>query len=192
MPGARPMLGARLFRSRRRGFAGDGRGVAATEFALVAPLLLLLYVGTVDATHGFNFYKKLDNCTTTIGDLVARLDPVNAADIRAVMNVRYSMLPVFKEKSLKIRVTNVLVETADKAVVKWSVGENTAPLAKGVAVDLPPSLRSEVGSLFVMTEMDYAYEFLGSSYGLQGPMPLRAVVYGQARSRAGMDCADCS
>ncbi len=57
---------------RIRGFSRDTRGVAAVEFALILPLLLLLYIGSVEATLLYTTDRGVATIASTVADLVAR------------------------------------------------------------------------------------------------------------------------
>ena len=55
--------------------ASDERGVAAVEFALILPFLLLLFLGTIEASSLITVDRRVNVISGTVGDLVARTDP---------------------------------------------------------------------------------------------------------------------
>lgn len=68
------------FLGRLRRFARDVRAVAAVEFALILPPLLLLYLGTIEGSSLITVDRRVELISGSIGDLVARWDP-EAGDI---------------------------------------------------------------------------------------------------------------
>ncbi len=50
----------------------DKRGVAAVEFALLAPFLTLLALGAFEVPRAILIYQKVGRATTTVGDLVSQ------------------------------------------------------------------------------------------------------------------------
>jgi Flp pilus assembly protein TadG len=62
----------RKFPARLLAFLCDRRGVAAIEFAFIAPLLILLYFGTVDATNWYMTHRKLVLAGATLADLTTQ------------------------------------------------------------------------------------------------------------------------
>lgn len=53
-------------------FARDQKGLAAIEFALIAPLLLLIYFGAVDLTNWYMAHRRLVVAGSTIADLTTQ------------------------------------------------------------------------------------------------------------------------
>ncbi len=57
-----------------RRFAGATRGVAAVEFALILPLMLLLYLGSAETTQAVMASRKASMAARTLSDLVSQQD----------------------------------------------------------------------------------------------------------------------
>ncbi|WP_196260552.1 TadE/TadG family type IV pilus assembly protein [Pelagibacterium limicola] len=60
-------------RTRAAAFALAQAGVAAVEFALLVPILLLVYLGAVDLSQGLDADRKLAQLTHTIGDVSSQM-----------------------------------------------------------------------------------------------------------------------
>ena len=64
---------APLFRlARARRLLRNERGIAAVEFALILPIMLVLWLGGVEVTGALSVDRRLNNLASSIGDLVAR------------------------------------------------------------------------------------------------------------------------
>ncbi|GAB1717951.1 MAG: hypothetical protein NTAFB05_29930 [Nitrobacter sp.] len=55
-----------------RNFWVDDRAVAAVEFAILVPFMLLLYVGGVELANGLAISVKVSETAHTVADLVSR------------------------------------------------------------------------------------------------------------------------
>ncbi|MGE0004896.1 MAG: TadE/TadG family type IV pilus assembly protein [Parvibaculaceae bacterium] len=65
-----------------RNFIRDRKGVAAVELALVAPLLLLLYFGTVDLANWYMAHRRLVVAGSTVADLTTQTkEQISKTDI---------------------------------------------------------------------------------------------------------------
>jgi Flp pilus assembly protein TadG len=57
---------------RARSFRADVAGVAAIEFALLVPLLLMMTFGTIELSRAVIVHKRFERATAMVGDLVSR------------------------------------------------------------------------------------------------------------------------
>jgi Flp pilus assembly protein TadG len=55
-----------------RSFIGDRRGLAAIEFAVIVPVLVLAYFGTVDIANWYMAHRRLVVAGSTIADLTTQ------------------------------------------------------------------------------------------------------------------------
>lgn len=63
---------SRIFPARLLDFLRDPGGVAAIEMAFIAPLLLLLYFGTVDLANWYMAHRRLVVAGSTLADLTTQ------------------------------------------------------------------------------------------------------------------------
>lgn len=75
----------RKLADRLRSFRRDRNGFAAFEFAIIAPILILLYFGTVDLANWYMAHRKLVVAGSTIADLTTQSQgQVTASGINAL------------------------------------------------------------------------------------------------------------
>ncbi len=83
-------------------FAKNSRGVAAVEFALIAPILLILFVGTVEISLLVSVDRKLSRTSSTIADLIAQGEDFNSTsgqqDLRAIFGVTERIMYPYSSK----------------------------------------------------------------------------------------------
>ena len=79
--------------SRRFGrLASDERGVSAVEFALLLPLMLTLYLGTVEVSQGIAADRKVTLTARTVADLVAQVSSINNTDMTNSLNAAAAVI----------------------------------------------------------------------------------------------------
>ena len=107
-----------------RRFRSSERGVAAVEFALILPLLLLLYFGSMEAAALFTADKRVNSVSATIGDLTSQWDPddgkLPTATLTDYFYASTGIIAPYSTVGLKIVVSLVQVKVDGTTKVLWS------------------------------------------------------------------------
>jgi Flp pilus assembly protein TadG len=102
-------------RRRRTGFAADRRGVAAVEFAMVLPIMLVMLFGVIEITSGVTAGRKLSMATRTLSDLVSRDDTIDNALLTTVFAVGGQMMAPHAPTQLAATISEIkLTKETDK------------------------------------------------------------------------------
>jgi Flp pilus assembly protein TadG len=150
-----------------RRLARDRSGAAYIEMALLAPVLLLMYCGSYVVSDMVTCGRKVSLTARTITDLASQYGSVTTADLSAVMtNAKYVLAP-YDSTISSLRISEVQVTDASHAKVVWSQAQNATALAVGTSVTLPTNMapalmipstsNGNIGGMFVMGEISYAY-----------------------------------
>lgn len=107
----------------------DRRGVAAIEFAFIAPLLLAMYFVTMEVSQGIETSKKVSRIGSMVADLVAQQQDVTPDRLKAIMQIGQATLQPYNRSDPTIIITEIEItgDTPPKAKVFWS-----RKLVKGV------------------------------------------------------------
>jgi Flp pilus assembly protein TadG len=172
----------RLFQSvkHRLGcLAGDERGVSAVEFAMLLPLMLVLYLGTVEVSQGIGADRKVTLTARTVGDLVAQVSSMSNSDMTNSLNAATAVMAPFPTGNLKVTVTSVSIDGNGNATVDWSDSYNGTARSKGSTVTLPSALVVNNSSL-IWSEVQYSYTpTIG--YVVSGTLTLKDQIYMRPR-----------
>ncbi len=164
---------------RVRRFSGDERGVSAVEFAMLLPLMLTLYLGTVEISQGISADRKVTLTTRTVADLVSQVASINNAEMLNSLNAASAVMAPYPVAKLKVVVTSVAVDAQGKATVAWSDTLNGTARSKGATVTLPTALNVPNSSL-IWSEVQYAYTpTIG--YLVSGTLTLKDQIYMRPR-----------
>lgn len=98
---------ARVVRASKR-FGADARGIAAVEFAFIAPILLVMLVGAVEITRAVSIDRRLSVVTNMIADLVARETKLTGADVEAIYDIAEQVMAPFDASELKLSIIPVM------------------------------------------------------------------------------------
>jgi Flp pilus assembly pilin Flp len=90
-----------------RDFGQDVRGIAAVEFGFIAPIMLVMLLGTVELTRALSIDRRFNLVTTTVADLVTREESLTATDVRAIYEVAAQIMRPYEVSPLKISIIPV-------------------------------------------------------------------------------------
>jgi Flp pilus assembly protein TadG len=106
-------------------FRRGERGVAAVEFAFIAPIMILLFVGTLELSSGISVNRKLSRLSSTLSDLVTQSQNLDAAAVQDIMKAAAKVIHPYDEAKVKIVLTGINIDAANAAKVEWSCAMNT-------------------------------------------------------------------
>jgi Flp pilus assembly protein TadG len=135
----------------------DRQGMAALEFAFVAPIMIGLYVGAVEFGNALTIERRTSEVASTAADLVAQAKSVSRADLNDIASTAQLILYPFNSTPLKIVLSSVVADPNNNTKVAWSYATGGAsPLAVGTAVAVPPGL-TQANSSVIMAQITYAF-----------------------------------
>jgi Flp pilus assembly protein TadG len=139
-----------------RRISHDERGASVVEFALLLPLMVTLYLGTVEVSQGIAIDRKLTLTARTVADLVSQVSTINDAGMNDIMAASTAVMYPYSTNTLKVTVTSVKIDSNSKATVDWSDSFNGTPRAKGSTVTVPAALVVP-NSWLIWSEVEYLY-----------------------------------
>ena len=83
----------------------DQRGVAALEFALMAPLLLSMYFVTMEVAQAIETNKKVGRVSSMVADLVTQQQTITKSELEAIMSIGESTLQPYDRSKPTIIIT---------------------------------------------------------------------------------------
>lgn len=142
----------------------DTRGVAAVEFAVIVPLMLVMFFGTIEFSSAVAVDRKLSLVAQGLADLVSRSKTVTDVDFTNFNLIANAMLTPYSATPLHATITEIYIDTATgNGHAQWSKGY--APRTAGSTVPVPADLiaRDSVtnavlpNQYLIFTEAKYLY-----------------------------------
>lgn len=146
--------------SRLRLLLRDTRGLAALEFALILPMMVVVLFGSVELTEVLTTKSRVENTAAAMADVVSRDTVIEDDEINDLWAASGTLMYPNSAVPLKLRVTSVQVETPTRAVVLWSEGHNGYTARSAGSVMSAPSLPAGLmipGTSVIVAETDYRY-----------------------------------
>jgi Flp pilus assembly protein TadG len=179
-----------------RRFGRDRTGVGAIEFAILAPVLLLLYLGALETTLALSAAKRASRASGSIADIVTQQSSVNKSFLATMPSAAGAIFAPFDSSGLTLKITGITIDSSSKATVAWSWAQNgTTPYSSGTAVSDVPTDMNKASSFLVRTELAIPYTLFtfGPSFLPSGTNTItiaRKYFYRQ-RTGTSISCSDC-
>ena len=139
-----------------RRFARDKRGVSAVEFALIAPLMIGLYLGCAEISDGVGADRKVSLTAATLANLASQVSTISTSDMTNILNASSAIVAPYSPSKLKSVLSCLKIDSTGRATVAWSATLNGTARTSGQAVSIPSAL-AVPSSQLLFAEVSYAY-----------------------------------
>jgi Flp pilus assembly protein TadG len=184
-------------RRQYRRFVASRRGVVAIEFAMILPVLLLAFLGTVDAGRAIAVYMKVHSATYTLASITNQYPSVQTSDLQTITGATSVVMAPYPSASAVVTISQVQINSSNKTTISWSYSLNGTARAQGSSITVPANILAAVGSppsgtfsYLIFSEVSYTYTpmfgyFITGSLALSDnlfvtPRGVQCVLYPQA------------
>ena len=146
----------------------NNKGVAAVEFALISPLLMLMFIGTLDMTNAWTVGRRIPLIANSVADLISRTDRVTDDELYFMSDkIARALMAPYDFPPLKINIMSIRADINDvnNTTVEWSRAYSgndgdmtTTPPDHntGASYPMPQGIMS-AGSTLIVVEVTYDY-----------------------------------
>ena len=165
----------RRLRRSARALRRDASGVAAVEFALIFPIMLVAFFGTVEICAAVAIDRKVTLTARTISDLTSQQQlNVASSDLTGIFTYGIYILAPYPTSPLKEQVSEIYVDSNGKATIQWSQGAtisgNTVTLVASSrnynddVTSVVPAALLVKQTYLIFSEIKYQYLPVGGGY----------------------------
>jgi Flp pilus assembly protein TadG len=143
----------------------DTRGIAAVEFAMLVPLMLMIFFGTIQISTAVAVDRKVSLTARTLSDLISQAPATGAVntDFTNAFGITMAILSPYSNTPLKAIISQVYIDPTTLAGnVVWSQASNATahrykdPVSVPAALLPPPG--GTTGSYLILSEVTYNYQ----------------------------------
>jgi Flp pilus assembly protein TadG len=179
-------------RSWRR-LRADARGVAAVEFALIVPIVIVVYALGFELAQASTEYRKLTDTTVQLANVTTQYTTVADPDLTNVFGATAQIMAPYSTAPLTVVLSQVKTDASSNATVSWSCSNPTTvtPLTPGASVVMPAGLASP-SSHYILVQTTYAYSpTIGGAFMNSIPMSNQVFMIPRASSAITCTAACC-
>jgi Flp pilus assembly protein TadG len=174
----------------------DRTGVGAIEFAILFPILVMLYIGAFEITVGLSVSKRATRAAGSIADIVTQQQSVTKSWLADMPSVASSIFVPYVTTGLTLKITGIAIDASANPKVAWSWAQDgSKPYTVNTAVTTVPADMKKANSFLVRTELSIPYELFVFAPDFM-PGDLRTITISRSyfyRQREGDSvlCGDC-
>lgn len=174
-----------------RGLLPDNRGVAFVEFAVTAPIVVLLYLGTIEATSAVRAYLKFNAAVQTYADLIANQDSITKASLGNYCAGAALVMTGLNTSTLSIAAASVSNKSGAISQDWHDTSQCGTGVASIVGTTIANNLTPNDGDSAIAVQGRYTYtSFL--HYVLPLTQTFSQTAAARPRDNATIPCSDCT
>ena len=139
-------------------FGRDKDGMAATEFALILPVMLTLYFGVTEVADALIANAKAESVAYTAADLAAQNSNLCNSEMSDIFSAVDAVMYPYPTTNTRVVISSLIDAGSGQIKVAWSDAHNGSPRSVGSFVTIPNGLvTSGSGGSVILTEVTYYY-----------------------------------
>jgi Flp pilus assembly protein TadG len=152
-------------KNQTQSFSSNTKGVAAIEFAALLPLMLAIFLISVEASRAISYHNRVISIASAIGDLVAQSqEDIEESDLENYFTAAQTIIAPYPKSGIKQILTSVYVDDKGIARVTWSYGftgelNYTVAYPKNSQITIPEKIKNiSKESFIIISEASVDYQ----------------------------------
>lgn len=151
-----------FLRTKNRRLGRDQRGIAAVEFAFIAPVLVMLFFGSIELSLMMQAKRKVTIAAATVADLTTQYETMTEADMDNIFTAASRIMDPFEvfesagdnTYKVRFRVTSIDIDASSNVTVGWT-------RSRGISSTPPTDLPTELikpDTTVIVGEVEFLYD----------------------------------
>ncbi|MEN2494208.1 MAG: hypothetical protein TECD_00099 [Hyphomicrobiaceae bacterium hypho_1] len=158
-------------------FRSNRNGIASIEFAIILPLVTILFVSVIELSWAITVNRRVHQITNLTADLIARRANTTTSELDSIFNVHAILMKPYEVEPLELIATHVISDTSGSKVC-WSHSNKEGLVAyeAGSPYTLPVGILGSNQGL-VVVETEYLYQPILFSVLTETNIPFREKLF---------------
>jgi Flp pilus assembly protein TadG len=163
-----------------RDFLAATEGVAAVEFAMLMPLLLLVLFGTLEIGTAIVIKGKLRNAVSTVTEITNQYNTIQNSDMTTILSAAAAIITPYSISNTSIVISEITINNQGSATITWSDTLNGTARTTGSSITVPSGI-AIANTVLLLGEVSYVYT-PAFGYTMTGAMTMSEKLYATPRS----------
>ena len=160
-------------------FYADRAGVAATEFAIILPVLILMFFGGIELSEAMTVNRRVATAASTLADVLAQSETLTQSEVDGLMDTVTDILEPVDISGLQITVASVELDGSGDPIYVWSRDDSgNEPFSAGTAYPDTDDMQSLIDldalglstPAVIIVEMTYPHTISTTSFYTSSPI----------------------
>lgn len=142
-----------------RRFGASTRGVAAIEFAMIAPILAVMFLASLDGGRAIATYMKTRAVTFAVAAITNQYSTIQASDMTSIVGAASKIMAPYTTTTTNpvITISQITINSKGKATISWSYSQGGTARAQGSSITLPATALVVNSSYLILAEVSYTF-----------------------------------
>jgi Flp pilus assembly protein TadG len=140
-----------------RRFMASTRAVAAIEFAMIAPVLSVMFLGTFDGARAIATYMKMRSATFTLAAITNQYSTIQSSDMTSIVGATSAVMAPYSSSPITLTISQITISNKGVATISWSYAQGSTAYAQGSPVTLPATALDVNSSYLILAEVTYTF-----------------------------------
>ncbi|MGA2892592.1 MAG: TadE/TadG family type IV pilus assembly protein [Xanthobacteraceae bacterium] len=139
-----------------RRFAAARRGMAAIEFAMILPILMVLFLGTFDGGRAIAIYMKVRSATYALDAITNQYTTISSTVMSSILCAITQMMAPYSSTPAVITISQITISGSGVPTVSWSASQGGTARTVGSSITIPTALKVD-NSYLIFAEVSYTF-----------------------------------
>jgi Flp pilus assembly protein TadG len=135
----------------------DRRGSSVVEFAVLLPLMLIMYFGSIQITDAISADRQVTLVASTVAEITSQYSQVASTDVSNILSAASAVLSPFSVANATVTLSSITVDANGNATIAWSSCLNGTARSGNVTNLIPAGLLVPNTSV-IWGEASYKYK----------------------------------
>lgn len=131
------------------------RGIGAVEFAIVAPFLILIYIGSYQLMDAISAYRKVTTTAKTLADLTAQDQMMTFSDAGTIVTGASQVMAPYSTANATLSIAEIKIDNDGKAHLTWTWPQNANVSLQDIKM---PAAITIANTSVIYSQIIYQYE----------------------------------
>jgi Flp pilus assembly protein TadG len=139
-----------------RDFAHSTGGMAAVEFAMILPVLSVMFLATIDGGRALATYMKVRASTYALAEIANQYLTIQSSDMTSIMGATTTIMAPYPSSPLVSTISQIKIDSKGNATISWSYSQGGTARTLGSSIAVPTALDLN-NSYLLLAETSYTF-----------------------------------